>query len=101
MNNINDSMITLGLYFEIHDADIYGGKGTVGYANTNVEFKVSTLMSALKEKDLSNYVEEQRKGIAGMCKVDEGKVIVISKTDYEKETEDEYDDEYYGGGWDD
>ena len=29
------------------------------------------------------------------------KVIVISKTDYEKETEDEYDDEYYGGGWDD
>lgn len=37
MNNINDSMITLGLYFEVHDADIYGGKGTVGYANINAD----------------------------------------------------------------
>ena len=96
MNNVNDSMITLGLYFEVHDADIYGGKGTVGYANTNLEFKVSALMSALKEKDLSLYVEEQRKGVAEMCKVDNEKVIIISKTDYEKETEDEYDDD-----WDD
>lgn len=85
MNNINDSMITLGLYFEVHDADIYGGKGTVGYANINADLKVSALAKA----DLIKYVEGQRQGVANMCKVDTEKVIIISKTDYEKETEDE------------
>lgn len=90
MNNINDSMITLGLYFEVHDAEIYGGKGTVGYVNTNADLKVSALAKA----DLTNYVEGRIQGVADMCKVDKEKVIIISRTDYEKETEDEdFDDE--------
>lgn len=94
---MNDSMITLGLYFEVHDSEMYGGKGTVGYANINADLKVS----ALAKEDLINYVEGQIQGVADMCKVDKEKVIIISRADYEKETEDEYDDEYYGGGWDD
>lgn len=92
MNNINDSMITLGLYFEVHDADIYGGKGSIGYVNINVDLKVSALSNA----DIGKYAEDQIKGVADMCKVDKEKVIIISRTDYEKETEDEYDDD-----WDD
>lgn len=94
---MNDNMITLSLYFEVHDAEMYGGKGTVGYANINVDLKVSALANA----DLINYVEGQIQGVAEMCKVDKEKVIIISRTDYEKETEEEFDDEYYGGGWDD
>lgn len=81
----NESIITISLYFEIHDADIYGGKGTIGYANTNVDLKVSALAKA----DINNYVEMQRQGVAEMCKVDKQKVIVISRTNYEEETADE------------
>lgn len=86
----NENMITISLYFEVHDADLYGGKGTVGYANTNVDLKVS----ALGKADIDNYVEAQRQGVAEMCKVDKEKVIVISRTKYEEETadEDEWDD---------
>lgn len=85
MKEVNSSMITLGLYFEIHDSNIYGGKGSVGYANTNVDLKVSDLVKA----DMAKYVDSQRQGVANMCKVDTEKVIIISRTDYEKETEDE------------
>lgn len=92
MNNINDSMITLGLYFEVHDGEIFGGKGSVGYTNVNVDLKLSALLDA----NLSNYVEGQIQGVAEMCKADKEKVIIISRTDYEKETEEEdceFDDE--------
>lgn len=96
MNEVNNSIITLGLYFEIHDSEMYGGKGSVGYANTNVDLKAS----GLAKVNIDDYLEKQKQGIAEMCKVDKEKVIIISRADYEKETEDEYDDEYYGGGWD-
>lgn len=89
MNNINDSMITIGLYFEVHDGELFGGKGSVGYTNVNVDLKVSALL----EGDLKNYVEGQIQGVADMCKADKEKVIIISRTYYEKETEDEYYEE--------
>ena len=85
MKEVNNSMTTLGLYFEIHDSNMYGGKGSVGYANTNVDLKVSDLVKT----DMVKYVDSQRQGVANMCKVDTEKVIIISRTDYEKETEDE------------
>lgn len=84
----NENIITISLYFEIHDADMYGGKGTIGYANTNVDLEVSVLAKA----DINNYVEMQRQGVAEMCKIDKEKVIVISRTAYKEETDDE--DEY-------
>ena len=85
--NTNESFITIGLYYEIHDAAMYGGIGTIGYANTNIELKVSALAKA----DISNYVEMQRQGVAEMLEVDKEKVIVISRTDYEECTADEED----------
>lgn len=81
----NESMVTVGLYFEIHDADLYGGKGTVGYASTNADSKVSALAKA----DIGNYVESQRQAFAEMLKVDVEKVKVISRTEYEENTEEE------------
>lgn len=85
--NMEDCIMTLGLYFEVHDADLYGGEGSVGYANTNVDLKVS----ALGQVDIYNYVEAHKQGVAEMCKVDKEKVIVISRTKYEEETADEDD----------
>lgn len=86
---MEDSIVTLGVYFEIQDADLYGGEGCVGYSNINVDLNISSLLKA----DICNYVEAQRKNMADMCCVDVEKVRVISRTEYEENTEDEED--YY------
>lgn len=85
MKVVNDRMITLGFYFEVHDAKMYGGKGSVGYANTNVDCKISVLA----DKDISELAETLRQGVADMCEVDKEKVINISRSEYENENEDE------------
>ena len=81
---MENNIVTLGVYFEVKDAAIYGGEGTVGYANTHVDLKISSLEST----NVCEYVECQRKGIAQMCKVDVEKVRVISKLEYDENTED-------------
>lgn len=40
MDNIT---MSLGIYFEVKDAEIYGGEGTVGYAATIVDISLSGL----------------------------------------------------------
>ena len=84
------SMITVSLYFEVHDADLYGGKGSVGYANNNLDFEISKL----NDEDLNTLAETARQGVADMCGVDKEKVINISRTYYEEETSDEYEDDW-------
>ena len=39
MDNIT---MSLGIYFEVKDAEIYGGEGTVGYAATIVDCRYFT-----------------------------------------------------------
>jgi len=85
---MEDSIVTLGVYFEVKDSELYGGEGTIGYCNTNVDLKISSPLEA----DISNYVEHQCKGVADMCRVGVEKVRVISRTEYEENTEDEEDD---------
>jgi len=85
--NMENRIVTLGVYFEIKDADLYGGEGTFGYSNINVDLPISSLLKA----DICNYVEKQRKGMADMCHVDVEKVKVISRKEYEERTEDEED----------
>jgi len=82
---MENSSVTLGVYFEVKDSELYGGEGSIGYANTNVELKVSSLESA----NIRNYVAEQRKGVAEMCHVDIEKVRIISKTEYEEKTDED------------
>ena len=77
-------IVTLGVYFEIKDAALYGGEGTVGYANINMDVKISSLVS----ENVCNCVEQQRKGMAELCHVDVEKVKVISKTEYDENTEE-------------
>lgn len=33
---MKDASMSLGIYFEIKDAELYGGEGTTGYAGTNM-----------------------------------------------------------------
>lgn len=85
---MENNIVTLGVYFEIKDSETYGGEGTVGYANTNAELKISSLASV----DVCLYVEQQQKAIAEMCHVDVEKVRVIPKTEYDANTE--YEESY-------
>lgn len=50
MDNIT---MSLGIYFEVKDAEIYGGEGTVGYAATIVDISLSGLQKA----DFKKYAE--------------------------------------------
>ena len=84
---MENSIVTLGVYFEVKDSEMYGGEGTVGYINTNCDLKISALVSA----DVCDYVEKQIKGVANMCQVDAEKVRVISRTEYEENTEEDID----------
>ena len=77
---MKNSIVTLGLYFEIRDSEMYGGEGSVGYANTNCDLTIS----ALESGDACKYMENQIKGIANMCWVDAEKVRVISRTEFEE-----------------
>ena len=85
---MEDSIVTLGMYFEVKDSHLYGGEGSIGYCKTNVDLKISSLMTA----DVCNYVKNLRKEVADMCHVYVEKVRVISRTEYEKTTEEESDD---------
>ena len=70
MDNIT---MSLGIYFEVKDAEIYGGEGTVGYAATIVDF--------------TKYAESQKEGMAQSCHVPVEKVRVISRDEYEENTD--------------
>lgn len=82
---MGENMITLSLYFEISDSAIYGGEGSIGYANTNVDLKAANL----KNTDVCKYAEDQRSGVAELCKVKADKVRIISRTEYEENTDDD------------
>lgn len=81
--------ITIGLYFEIRDAKLYGGVGSIGYANINFDCKVENIGT----DTLKKYATAQIKEIAKLCDVSVEKVKLISRKAYEENTED---DEEYG-----
>ena len=81
---MNDTIITIGLYFEIRDSEMYGGKGTVGYASTMIECSVENITS----EKINNYVDSQIEGVASMCTVPAENVKLIPRTEYEENTED-------------
>ena len=80
MDNIT---MSLGIYFEVKDAEIYGGEGTVGYAATIVDIS----LSGLQEADFTKYAESQKEGMAQFCHAPVEKVRVISRDEYEENTD--------------
>lgn len=77
--------ITLVFYFEIIDAEIYGGDGEVGYA----EQKIDLITSDLSNIKLQEAAKSTREGFAKLCKVPAENVRIISRAEYEDNTEDE------------
>ena len=80
---MNDATISIAIYLEIKDAEIYGGEGTVGYAATIADISLSGLQKA----DFTKYAESQKEGMAQFCHVPVEKVRVISRDEYEENTD--------------
>lgn len=70
--------ITLKLFFEIKDSELFGGIGKAGYIESGMEISGEDL----EQVNLRRYAEEQKKGIAQMCGVTEAKVEIISEERY-------------------
>ena len=83
MNSLVD--ISVNLYFEITDSYMYGGKGTVGYMG----IKLGGIKDINKLTD--EFVEEKRIENADIFKVPIECVKLISKEEYDRETEEEED----------
>ena len=90
--NINPLInVDISLYFEVLDAELYGGKGTVGY--TAVKYGGFRIIKTF-ENDV--FVRDHINKIADMCSVPSENVRLISKAEYEEATsEDEDTDEDY------
>lgn len=84
---MKDASMSLGIYFEIKDAELYGGEGTTGYAATIVEISIEGLQNA----DFEKYANSQLEAMASMAKVPKEKVRIISKDEYEENTRGKYE----------
>ena len=81
---MKDASMSLEIYFEIKDAELYGGEGTTGYAATIVEISIEGLQNA----DFEKYADSQLEAMASMAKVPKEKVRIISEDEYEENTEE-------------
>lgn len=74
--------VTLTLYFEIRGAEMFDYD--VGYADTNIGLKTLDL----KTFDLQKYAQKQICGMANLLKVSPTNVRIISKKEYDENTEE-------------
>nr|DAT44401.1 MAG TPA: hypothetical protein [Caudoviricetes sp.] len=80
--------IRISLYFEIKDSEMFGGEGSVGYAERNMDFTVTEKKPRIFKESAYDYV---KKAIANMVEslgVSEACIRTISKEEYEENTED-------------
>ena len=79
MKNVS---IALGVYFEIRDAKLYGGAGTVGYAAVVNKFRIEEL----EQFDFGKYAEDRRREWARLTNVPQENVRIIPADEYERNT---------------
>jgi hypothetical protein len=85
---MNEMKIRISLYFEIKDSEMFGGEGSVGYAERNMDFTVTEKKPRIFKESAYDYV---KKAIANMVEslgVSEACIRTISKEEYEENTED-------------
>ncbi len=79
--------ISVGLHFEVKDAEMYGGVGSIGYTAINLN-GIRDINQITDE-----YIEAQTQATANFLHVPREAVRLISKEEYDLETDDE--DEYF------
>lgn len=81
MNEIN---ITISVYFEVKNAEVFGGEGNTGY----MEQRIDITLEKPNKLDLYEYAKAGIKSTAKMLAVPEGNVRIISRQEYEEKTEE-------------
>lgn len=88
MSSTNKASLKLETFFEVKNAKIYGGEGSVGYGSISVKRNVSD--SAFPDDFFEEgFIEKQRKDWAKFCEVPEDCVRVITEDEYHFFTDDE------------
>lgn len=77
MNEIN---ITISVYFEVENAEVFDGEGNTGY----VECRTDATLEKSNKLDLYEYAKINIKSIAKMLAVSEENVRIISRQEYEE-----------------
>lgn len=77
--------VSVSLHFEISNSEMFGGEGSVGYT--------AATFGGVKniENVDDSFVDKQIEGVANMLHVSKENVKLISKEQYDFETEDEDD----------
>lgn len=81
----NKIRVTVSLFFRIKDADIFGGAGSIGYSESKIDLNTADL-SGFK---LQGYAQSQIEGFAELLKVPEENVQIVSRQEYEENTEED------------
>lgn len=76
---------SMSLFYKVHDAEIYGGTGSVGYAEQEFHGVFDADALAATENGM-------REDMAKFLGVPSEKVVFISRTEYEEATKDEDED---------
>lgn len=85
---MNKMKIRISLYFEIKDSEMFGGVGSVGYAEQNIGFTVTEEKPRIFEESAYDYVKRAIANMAKSLGVSEECIRTISKEEYEENTED-------------
>lgn len=87
LNNYPFVNVSLTFYFRVRNAEMWGGKGSVGYSAFNMEECKN--LNTLTE----NNIEDVRKSMANDLGVTVADVDFITKSEYELETADDDNDD--------
>lgn len=81
MNEIN---ITISVYFEVKNAEVFGGEGSTGY----MEQRTGVTLEKPNKCDLYEYAKAGIKSIAKILAVPEEDIRTITRQEYEEKTEE-------------
>lgn len=76
--------ITLTLYFEIKDADLFGGEGTVGYTKIHSDLRISHL----EHFNVTEYAKALAEDTAKLLHTPPENMKIISRIEYEENTDE-------------
>lgn len=79
--------VEVHMYFEVHNSDLWGGKGSVGYMEIGYCECKNIIINELN----SDFIERQIEIIANSTSVDKKYVRAITKQEYDEKSNDEND----------
>ena len=85
---MNEMKIRISLYFEIKDSEMFGGEGSVGYAERNMDFTVTEKKPRIFKERAYDSVKKAFANMVESLGVSEACIRTISKEEYEENTED-------------